>query len=262
MKTTLILFTALFSFQCFSFQAIAQQAVKYTNNPNHLPKESKNSFLQTVDGVTGDSIIQKYIMALGGVQQLQTIQSLDFNGSIMVGSTHLNFSERKQAPNLDYIALSVDNDTIMRSVFNGQSGYNQHVGEKISLTSEEIREKNEDYLGLFNQIFYLDSGKSFALNKIAKISDNGVPLYQLDIAMPSGKIVSEFYDVQSFLLVKTIERDTIRGAVTITTKYFSNYKKINGIQFPSKMDILKSEDGKEQLFHVAIDATQINLPEE
>lgn len=207
-------------------------------------------------------VIQKYIAALGGAQQLQNIQSLDFSGSIEVSGMQLQFSERKEAPNVEYIALSIDKDTIMRSVFDGNTGYNQQVGEKTPLSSEEIAERNKDYLGLFNQIFYLDSSKTFTLNKIEKITDNNNPFYQLDITMPSGKLVSEFYDARSFLLAKTIEKDASQDSATVTTKYFSVYKKINGIQFPSKIDILKSQNGKEQQFAIVIEATQINLPRE
>ncbi len=264
MKTTLILFAALFSFSCLFNQVTAQQAVKYpVNNPSNIPTvESKKGFSKSIDGISAAMVIQKYITALGGAQQLQNIQSLDFSGSITMAGMQLNFSERKESPNLDYIALSVDTDTIMRSVFDGTSGYNQQISQRTPLTSEEIDERNKDNLGLFNQLFYLDSSNTFTLNKIEKTTENNAQFFLLDITMPSGKQVSEFYDAQSFLLTKTIEKETIDDSTTITTKYFSVYKKINGVQFPSKIDLIKQQNGKEQQFAVTIDATQINLPRE
>jgi len=262
MKATLTLLVVVSSVMCFLIQVPARQTVEHFIQKEILRKQPENSFSKTVDGISGSDIIQKYLATLGGKESLNQIQTLDFQGKISINGMELNYAERKETPNRDYITLSVDKDTIMRSFFDGATGYNQQPGQKTSLTDDDIKERNSDYLGLFNQVHYLKDSASFILKNLSKVSSNDSTVYQLDIAMPSGKIVSEFYDAQSFLLVKTVEIDTKNSDTVTTSKSFSNYRSINGIRFPFKIDIVKTQSGKEQILSINIDATQINLPEE
>ncbi len=250
---------------CLLTQVSAQPIAQYAANEkkiagNKAPLQPQSSFSKSIDGISGETVVRQYIAALGGAQKLLQTQSLDFSGSINASGMQLDFSERKEAPNLDYIAVSVDKDTIMRSVFDGKTGYNQQVSQKVYLKPEEVTERNQDYLGLFNQLYYLDSNKSFTLDKIEKVTDNNQTFLKLDIAMPSGKVVSEYYALKTFLLAKTAEQNKVRDSVTTTTKIFTEYKQVNGVRFPCRIEVVKSYDGSEQRFDIVVDKTQINLP--
>lgn len=262
MKTVLILFSAFIWLFSFPELTEAQQAAKYSTL-SQTPGQPQSSFSKTVDGISGATIIQNYILAVGGTQQLNNIQSLDFQGTITVSNMQLNFSERKKAPNLDYIAVSLDHDTVMRSMFDGKKGYNQQTTQKNFLTEKEVQDRNLDHRGLFNQLFYLDPSNSFTLNKIEKETSQDSVYYRLDITMPSGKTISEYYDTRTFLLAKTVESEQYNNSPSIATKYFSNYKQINGIMFPYQFDVIRTQDSKEdKKYMISITALQINLPEE
>ncbi|MFT4204648.1 MAG: hypothetical protein QM610_12155 [Chitinophagaceae bacterium] len=265
---TLIFFAAVFSVSYFFTHVSAQKAVEYlakqiSDRSQMLPESPKSSFRKSVDNVSGATVIQKYIAAIGGAQQLQNVQSINFKGSIKTAGMQLRFSERKQAPNLDYIAVSVDGDTMMRSVFDGQSGYNQQISEKTPLTEQEIKARNTDYIGLFNQLYYLDSSKSFTLNNIRHIKDedDSTDVFELEIKLPSGKIVTESYDTRTSLLTRSVEEE-VGQSVTVTSKTFSDYQSVNGILFPCKINMTKAQNEKEQQFDIAVNTTEINLPAE
>lgn len=225
-------------------------------------QKTKNSFTQKVDNISGVDILSNYIKALGGQEQLKEIKSIDFQGTLDLSGMELNFSERKQFPNLDYIALSLDKDTILRSVFTGKEGYNQEIAEKKYLTPEQVTARNRDYLGLFCQLYYLDTANNFSLNKIEKIQSNDSSFYRLDIQLPSGKLISEFYDVKTFLLSKSMETETVNGETTETIKTLGNYKSINGILFPYNIVIDKTKNDKTQHINIIINSIQLNLPSE
>ncbi|PZP51796.1 MAG: hypothetical protein DI598_02410 [Pseudopedobacter saltans] len=268
MKATLITVLALLFLQSLIVHPLLAQtniaisAKPIVNKHDPEPELFQNSFLKKIDNISGVDILSKNIDAIGGINQLKSIQSLDFKGSLEISGMKFNFSERKEFPNLDYIALSIDKDTILRSVFDGKSGYNQEISGKKSLTDDEIKERNQDNLALFNQISYLDSSKKFHLTNISKDNAGDSAFYRLDIKTPSGKLISEFYDTTTFLLTKSIEKEKIDSDSTVTYKSFGNYRKINGVQFPYSIDIQKIQNGKEQNIAISIESVQINLPTE
>ncbi|MEO6328007.1 MAG: pitrilysin family protein, partial [Ginsengibacter sp.] len=102
-------------------------------------KETSSSSASAL-GVTAKDIIAKYITAIGGADELKKINSLVTTGTMNIQGMNLNYSEKKMAPNMSAVEMSMNGQTVMRQAFNGSTGYQMQMGNKQPMDDDELKQ--------------------------------------------------------------------------------------------------------------------------
>lgn len=199
----------------FYFNTIAEAVDKpdYTQN---LP-----------DGVNVSTVIDSYLEAIGGKDQIMAVKSLKlvYEGSAM--GTKVKTEEKRSGGK--YAQTTYMNDNPMMGVTsNGTEFFMKQGGNKVALPPEMQRDLAYS-LGIFPELGVVGSERA-RLNGIEKIEDRDA--YRID--MP-GEVVqaSFFYDVETGLKLKEITTIEINGQSQNQEIIFKDYQDFQGIKFPT-----------------------------
>lgn len=225
----------------------------YDKYANPVVEGSKDA---AVPAVKATDIIKAYIEAAGGVAELNKINSVDATISMSVQGMKLNANIKKLAPNKEAMIVSMGTNVVMKSVFDGEKGYQQQGPNKKELTPEEITQKKV-FTSLTEQLDYLKN-PAFKLEVKGLQKVNGADAYQVEVTDPTGKKSTEYYDVKSKLLVKNENTVTTGGNTVVQTVELSDYRKIGNVIFPYKQAMTVSAAGQEQSYVLDITDIKVN----
>ena len=202
-----------------------------------------------------DEIVSNYIKAIGGENGLKEIKSIIVTGKMNIHGMALNYQSKQMSPNMEVTNVEMNGNTVMHKVFDGKTGSMTQMGNKQDLGADEIAEGVETK-GLFPQLFYKDGGYKLESAGIEKVGTNDA--YKINVTSPSGKKSSEYYDVNSGLLVKNIRTTKANGQDIDQSIEFSNYKKVEDVMFPFTDSVSVQTPQGAQEFVIDIDDVKVN----
>ncbi|MFI5139705.1 MAG: M16 family metallopeptidase [Sphingobacteriales bacterium] len=209
----------------------------------------------TAPDVKASDVIKNYIDAIGGAAELNKVTSVAATLNMSMQGMKLNVDQKKLTPNKELMSISMGGNVMMKSVFDGEKGYQMQMGNKKDLEADEIAQKKA-FTSLTEQLDYLNN-PAFKLKVKGVQKVNGADAYQIDITGPTGKLTTEYYDVNSKFLVKT-ESTTVTDNISVTQSVeLSDYRKMGNLLFPYKQSVSISANGQEQNF--VMDVTDIKL---
>ncbi|POY38485.1 peptidase M16 [Solitalea longa] len=177
--------------------------------------------------VSPQTIIDNYIKAVGGKDNIKNITSVAFNTEANIQGMTLNAIIKQMTPNKESLVMSYNGMTVMKSVFDGTAGYSEMQGQKVPLGPEDVKKKQEER-SLFPEIYYAADKFNLVVENTEKVNDKDT--YKVKITSPSGNISYKYYDVVSGLLLK--QESTIKlptGQEMNQISEFSDYKPVNGV---------------------------------
>ncbi|CAN5172461.1 hypothetical protein BH11BAC6_BH11BAC6_02700 [soil metagenome] len=206
--------------------------------------------------ISANEIIQKYIAASGGTDELKKINSYTMTGTMDYQGTPLNVSQKMLAPNLESMDIMMNGQTVMREAFNGTTGYQSQGGNKKEMESSEVSLK-QDMKGLFPQLFYNDGSYKLEVAGIEKVGS--ADAYKINVISAAGNKTTEYYDIATGFLVKEEFVVNSGGQDIQQTIELSNYKKVGNVIFPFTLAIAAQTPQGSQEY--TIEATEFKLNE-
>jgi len=175
-------------------------------------------------GVTINTVIDKYINAIGGKSNLDKVKSVYFKAEAEVQpGMVLTLLLKKTAKGQFFQDVSAMGNSMNKQVFDGKKGYVVLQGQKRDMTADEIK-KVLDETELFSELSYTAKGA-----KLMGIEDvNGEKAYKVKV---SDKRTS-YYSVNTGLKLKEV-RTVPSGVSSI---FYSDFKDVKGVKFPFKME--------------------------
>ena len=183
------------------------------------------------EGVTVDQVINKYVDAVGGRENLLKIkdQSLTLTGSVQ--GMNITVTMSRKIPNKFYqlVDFSVGQQ---KTVFDGVKGKSSSMGQEQELTGDQLEAmKSEATMNAF--LDYSKVGLKPELTGIETI--NGKDTYKVTLTSVSGKKSTQYYDVVTGLLARQVTTaDTPQGSFTSTID-FDDYRVVEGVKIAYKM---------------------------
>lgn len=200
-------------------------------------------------------IINNYIHAIGGAENLKKVNAILINGTMGVQGMSIPFVEKRMSPNKESIVMSMNGNEISKTVFDGAKGYQKQMGNTMELTKDQLA-KYTDQKCLFGQLAYNDGTYKLDVKGMGKV--NGSDAYKVDVTGPSGKTSTEFYDVKTGYLVQVAMQTEAKGQQVSVVSTFSDYKKVGDIYLPFLQSIaITTAQGGQNLEMKTID-TKIN----
>jgi len=194
------------------------------------------------------TILNDYIKAIGGADALTQVKSIAATGSMSIQGMQLTYHQKQMAPNKQLITIEMNGNVVSKNVFTGTTGYQQQMGNKTDMDADEIAESKMQ-TSIFEQEDYLKN-PDIKLQVVGTEKVNGADAYKVQVTLPTGKVINEYYDVSSKLLLKRESTRTAMGQTVNTSSEFGDYKKVNNVLLPHKMSISVAAGEQNQAFDV------------
>ena len=105
------------------------------------PADTKvDESVKTTDKVSAFNIVEDYLKAIGGKAELKKITSISATISLEMMGRSFTGIDKGMNPNKHVTELKMGTMTVMKSVFDGKSGFQQQGPQKKDLTEKEIKE--------------------------------------------------------------------------------------------------------------------------
>lgn len=205
--------------------------------------------------VTAAQVLDNYIKAIGDRAALEKITSISASGSMDIMGQSLPVTLKQMAPNKELMEITMGGRVVMKSVYDGATGYQMQMGQKQEMGESELNRK-KDAKGLFEQLYYNGNGYKLEVKGMEKAGNANV--YVLAVTPPSGDTRTEYYDVTTGLLVKTVETKKEQGAEIVQTTEMSEYKKVGDVLFPHKLTTSITTPMGNQEFAVTLNSVTMN----
>ncbi|WP_299525298.1 pitrilysin family protein [Winogradskyella sp.] len=190
---------------------------KYANKT-----DKPNYDVEMPEGVDVNSIINKYLDAIGGKAKIDATNSIlaTYEASAM-GATIV--SEEKKVDGKASQSLSMNGSVMMAAIM---------TKDKATMNNNPLPENMANDMrimaGLFPELNLLNSDKA-KLSGIEAVE--GKDAYKIEIP---GEVISltYFYDVESGLKVKEIQTTSMQGQTQNQETFLKDYQEFGGLKFP------------------------------
>lgn len=181
--------------------------------------------VQFAQGQTVDDIIDKYIAALGGHENLVSLQNV-----IMEGKMTTQFSDFRITNTISHLTgsrLEVEiNGIVNYQVANTTKGTVFWPSNGMSFPEEMA---NDQFLSTVNQmdiqgVLFNYKGKGIHVELVGKEEINDSMTYHLKVRFKNGTTSHFYVDIKTSLLVKITESLQVNNLEKEVTTYYSNNK--------------------------------------
>ena len=206
---------------------------------------------------TADELVAKNLQARGGVDKIKAVNTLKMAGKAYVG-INADFAQENKRPNMIRQDFSVQGMT-QTMAYDGTLGWkiDPFGGRKDPemLGEDDLRDlvDNADIDGPL--VDYQAKG-----NKIEYIGHDivdGDDAYKLKVTLKNGDVMYYYLDPDTYLEIKRVKQEFIRGAVKETEELFGSYKQVAGVYYPFSVEIsTKRSGGRPRPHHVRQDRSE------
>ncbi len=202
-------------------------------------------------GLTGADVVRNYINAVGGEAAMKNISDITIEMSASVQGMVIEMLTQQKAPNMIRSVMSMGGNVMQEQVFDGERGMMRGMQGTMELEGEML-DQMKTQATMNPELTYEERGYTLVLDGVENVE--GSPAYKVNITSPQGITLSEFFDVESGLKVRTvISQDTPMGPMTQTTDY-RDYREVGGLMFP----YLMRQQAGPQAFDLEVKSIEIN----
>lgn len=221
----------------------------YDNDANPYDPSAKAKVLPA--GVTTKQVLDKYIQAVGGVDNIGKVKDITMNASLTVQGMTLSVKMIYKIPGQYLTEIVMNGQTFQKQVYNKGTGKISGMQGNKVVEGEEL-DKMKLEAELFPELKYDAYGYKAELKEVVDV--NGKAVYVIEVTSPTGKTSRDFYSVESGLKVKSEStQESQMGAVTQSTE-ISEYMDVNGVKYPK---LMKQSAGP-QTFDIKVETITVN----
>ncbi len=181
------------------------------------------------EGITAEKVIENYIAAIGGKENLENIQDIT-----MVATTNMNGMEIKQktykkAPNKYAMIMSMNGNVMMQQSFNGERGIMKGFQGEKEIIGDDLGNLKID-AALNAELNYKDLGVQVTLEAIESVNESEA--YKLKIVNPTGQTTFDYYDIKSGFKVQSKQTTVAPQGEFTQMQNYSDYQEVDGVKFP------------------------------
>jgi predicted Zn-dependent peptidase len=174
------------------------------------------------EGVTVKTVFNNYIEAIGGKENVAKIDNAVMKGTMQAMGQSINVEMVSTQDDEFFMQMSMPGMTIMKTVFDGESGYNEMQGQRKDMSPEEV-EETKLTSGTFPE---LKDASPFELVSIESTEEGDAYVIQ------TADKKKSFYSVDTGLKIKDVEVMEQMGQTMESTTKYTDYKAVNGVLFP------------------------------
>ena len=186
-----------------------------------------------------ESLIARHVQARGGAAALAAIRTLEMSGTMRPPgfSADLIYREVIARPGSIRIETTLQGLTPIQA-YDGRKGWQiqpfQGRKDAEALSSDDVK-------GLQEEADFEDGltdyrAKGSTVDDLGEVDVDGGPTYALRVDLKNGDQETYYLDPDSYLTVRVVTRQLIRGAESLTQTDYGDYEKVDGVYFPFEVD--------------------------
>jgi outer membrane lipoprotein-sorting protein len=211
---------------------------------------------------TLDEVLAKINDAKGGVAKIKAVKSQIATGKVLIngGAMKVDISMTQQRPKMFRMEQALQGVKGIQA-FDGKTAWQTAPWAGIKepqVMSKEETEETEEQADIDGEtIDYKEKG--YKLELLGKEDIEGAPAYKIKVTKKNGNIATQFYDADSYLLVKQVSKrkNPQTGAEVESEMLFSDYRKVEGLTFPFQME---QRMGGKTGAQIVMDKMELNKP--
>ncbi|MDP4266911.1 MAG: pitrilysin family protein [Bacteroidota bacterium] len=178
--------------------------------------------------ITAEKVIKKYISAIGGEEKVLKVNTLVKKIKANAQGMVLEIETSQKSPDKLLIDVSANGNHFQKQVLKGDTAKTFSPMGNMDVKGTELADIKFQ-ANIFPELKYSVLGVNVKLSDIEEV--NGKDAYKVVLTLPSGSSMTDYYDIESGLKVKTVEKQA--------TTLYSEYKELagSGIKFPYKIKI-------------------------
>jgi len=181
------------------------------------------------DSVTVAGVIDNYITAIGGLDKLKEVSSIESKFTANIQGTPLEGYSLKNDKNQSVFRITVMGQVMQKTVFNKYQGYNEVMGQKINISEDELE------IAIIQSALFTETNLDYsAIELVGTSVVNDEEVYEVKIT----DNISAFYSKISGLKLKEVTTLEVQGNAISNEVYFEDYQEVDGILFPGVQRIL------------------------
>lgn len=195
-------------------------------------------FAQFAQAQTVDEVINKYIAAVGGKENLSKIQNVISEGTFNVRGTDIGFTMTTVNNKLSRQDISVmgTNGFFMVTDKEGWTYMpSQGMEEPEPMTSDQLEEGFSELDIAGPLVGYAAKGNKVEL--LGKEAVNGTECYKIKVTPAKGKEQTFFIDSVSSMIVRSKKMGNANGDEVEVQADYSDYRNVEGVKMSYKMDL-------------------------
>lgn len=186
------------------------------------------------EDMTGAQVVEDYLTAIGGMDKVKSMETVHQVMTTEVMGQTMKI-ESYYAPKKFAMTMGNGQMTFQEQKYDGQKAMVSAMGQKQVMTEGEQYESLKEQSAFIGQLMYFTDGYSLDLKGIEEIE--GIKSYKVIITKPNGSTMTEYYSMDSGLLLRNVSsQNGPQGSVTITSD-FLDYSDFNGLNYPAKVKI-------------------------
>lgn len=187
-----------------------------------------------------DEILAEYIEARGGMEAIESTQTMRTTGKMIMGPMEAPFSFTYKAPNKVYTTFEVQGMKGIQA-YDGETGWQvmPFMGkpEPVLMSEDELKQVIDQ--GEIEGPLINAEAKGTTLELIGSTEIEGTPVIEIKATKKNGDVVHVFLDEEYKLEVMSRSKISAMGQEVEAETYFSDYKEVgeNGSPVPHSMAI-------------------------
>lgn len=187
------------------------------------PTDEPNYHIELDPTVTLESVLEKYINAMGGRKALENVNSIYQISTGQIQGTPIQLETKITKSGKSLLKVSAMGMEIQKSVFDGEKGYMIVQGQRIE-NDEPTNRSHQESTTTFIEL----NPKNAQLTGMENVGGNQA------YAVSYGPDKVCYYDAATGLKIKEINTIKQAGMEVQSESYYSDYKVVNGINIPHK----------------------------
>ena len=178
--------------------------------------------------LTAGSIIDNYINAIGGLDKLNSVTSIEETYVADVMGNPFELHSLKSNKNQSLTTISVMGQS-QKIVVNQSSGFMEVMGQKMEITGAELEE------AIASAALFTETNLDYSTIKlVGKTEIDDEAAYEIKVSDSK----SLFYSIETGLKLKEVTTQEVEGNSIITENFYNNYEEVEGILFPMSINLV------------------------
>jgi predicted Zn-dependent peptidase len=207
------------------------------------------TFLFMPEGVTLETVFNKYYEAMGGVEALKALSAIDMKAHLEIPGMpgKIKMRTAKMTPSKFMMEQSMQGMTVMKMTYVDGVGKQSGMQGNKDLEGEELEELKEQAAYVVDELAWMEDLESFTFD--GQTLMDGKAVYQI-----SEGDKTMYFDVSTGLFYKSTETtETPQGDMAVTTT-IEEWDEFGGVKMPAKT----TQSAGQQVFTIIVDSIEFN----
>ncbi|MFH1845428.1 MAG: hypothetical protein ABIF77_19765 [bacterium] len=210
----------------------------------------------TAQAMDADELIAKNIEAMGGLENLQAIETMKTTGKMIVPGMEFPFDTYHMRPSSLRIESDIQGMSFVQA-FDGEGGWqiNPMAGAMKPQRMTERELKGFRIQADMDGVLVDHEAKGYTVEYLGTTEIEGAEVHQLKLDTGDDIVMDMFFDAEYFIVIKVTTRSTEEGAEFEQDTFLSDYKDVGGVLMAHSME---NKMNGQVVNSIMIEAVEVN----